>query len=208
MSLTLWSNLFTAGLLMFSLILISKHRLPALIRHFVFASLCLAGLILTNSLIHGDEHEMYVVIGTIIIKVIAIPIIMTNSARRVHASMQLKFYLKPTATYFILAIMLMGIAYMTQLFPVIPFVSSSLIIIGFILMIIRKDLYSQIIGFMTIENGIATFGILSMIGIPLTIEAGILLTLTTGVIIMAILSRQIQEEYATGDTSSLTELTE
>ncbi len=207
-SLPLWSNLFTAGLLLFSLVLISKPRLPALIRHFTWASLCLAGLTVTTSLIHGDEHGIYAALGTIIFKVIAIPFILTYSARRVHASMQLKFYLKPSATYFVVAIMLATAAYVTQLFPAMPFISIALILLGLTLMIMRKDLYSQIIGFMTMENGIAAFGVLAIGGIPLLIEMGIFLTLTAGAVVMATLSRQVQEVYATGDTASLTELTE
>ena len=207
-SLILWNNLFTAGLLLFSLILVSKPRLPALIRHFSLASFCLAGLAVTESLQNGDQHGIYAAAGTILFKVILIPLILSFTARRSRASMQLKFYLKPAATYFVTAFMLVIATLVEYEMSSIPFVSIALIMLGLTLMIMRKDLYSQIIGFLTMENGIAAFGIIAVGGIPLLIEMGIFLTVTAGSIVMATLSQEVQEQYATGDTGRLTELTE
>lgn len=207
-TLSFWNHLFTAGLLLFSLILVSKPRLPALIRHFALASFCLAGLTVTMSILHGDRHGAYAAIGTVLFKVILIPWILTLTARKAHASMQLKFYLKPAATYFVAMMMLSASAFVASRVPSLPFIAIALVLVGLTLMIMRKDLYSQIIGFLTMENGIASFGVIAIGGIPILIEMGIFLTVTAGAIVMATLSHQIQEQYATGDTTRLTELTE
>jgi hydrogenase-4 component E len=207
-TLTLWNQLFTAGLLLFSLVLIGKPRLPAIIRHFALASLCLAGLTVTASLLRGDEHGIYGAVGTFTFKVVFIPLILAYAARRAHASMQVKFYLRPAATYFVVALVLLVSYLASARFEAVPFVSVALVLLGLTYMIMRKDLYSQIIGFMVMENGVASYGIITVGGIPLLIEIGIFLTVTAGALVMAILSRHVQEMYATGDTERLTELTE
>lgn len=206
--LIIWHQLCTAGLILFTLVMMSKPRLPAMIRHFAFASLFLAGLIVTTSLLRGDTHGLYAALGTTLLKVLAIPLILLATAERTGASMQLRFAVRPAGTYFLLIAFLLGAFALTRTFPGMPFVALALLVIGFLLMVVRRDLYSQIIGFLTMENGIAAFGVLAVGGIPLIIETGILLTVAAGAVIMATVSRHVQETYATGDTDRLTELTE
>ncbi len=207
-SLTNWNLLFTAGLLLFSLVLIGKPRLPAIIRHFALSSLCLAGLTVTASLLRNDPQGIYSALGTFAFKVVFIPAVLAYAAQRAHASMQIKFYLRPAATYFVVALVLLASYLVSARFAIVPFVPVALVLLGLSYMIMRKDLYSQIIGFMVMENGVAAYGVMTVGGIPLLIEIGIFLTVTAGALVMAVLSRHVQEMYATGDTERLTELTE
>jgi len=207
-SLMHWNQLFTAGLLLFTLVLIGKPRLPAIIRYFAASSLCLAGLTVTASLIRGDAHGVYGALGTLAFKVIFIPAILAYAAQRAHVSMQLKFYLRPAATYFVVALILGSTYLVASRFAAVPFVPIALVLLGLSYMIMRKDLYSQIIGFMVMENGVAAYGVITVGGIPLLIEIGIFLTVTAGALVMTVLSRHVQEMYASGDTERLTELTE
>lgn len=206
--LMLWHQLFAAGLGIFTVVMVSKPRLPAMIRHFALASLCLAGLTVTASLLRGDVHGLYAAGGAVLIKVILIPAILMTTARRTRASMQLRFIIRPAGSYFVLLFALLAAFALTRAFSGIPFIALALVVTGFMLMAIRRDLYSQIIGFLTMENGIAAFAVLAIGGIPLIIEAGILLTVTAGSIVMATVSKHVQDTYATGDTDLLTELTE
>ncbi len=207
-SLAHWNQLFTAGLLLFSLMLIGKPRLPAIIRHFALSSLCLAGLTVTASLLRGEAQGLYSALGTFAFKVVFIPAVLAYAAKRAHASMQVKFYLRPAMTYFAVAAALLAAYLVAGRFATVPFVSIALVLLGLSLMIMRKDLYSQIIGFMVMENGVAAYGVIAVGGIPLLVEIGIFLTVTAGALVMAVLSRHVQELYATGDTERLTELTE
>lgn len=206
--LTVWHQLFATGLIMFTLVMVSKPRLPAMLRYFAMASLCLAGLTITASLMRNDSEGIYAALITSLLKAIIIPVLLMATARRTHASMQLRFLVRPAGTYFVLATSLLGTFALTRGYVGMPFVAVALVVIGFVLMVVRKDLYSQIVGFLTMENGIAAFGVLVVGGIPLIIETGILLTVAAGAVVMATLSKHVQEMYATGDTDRLTELTE
>lgn len=207
-SIGLWNQLLTAGLLLFTLMLIGKPRLPAIIRYFALSSLCLAGLTVTASLLRGEVEGLYSALGTLAFKVVFIPAVLAYAARRAHASMQVKFYLRPAATYFAVVMILAAAYLVAGRFAAIPFAPIVLVLLGLAFMIMRKDMYSQIIGFMVMENGVAAYGVVTVGGIPLLIEIGIFLTVTAGALVMAILSRHVQEMYATGDTERLTELTE
>lgn len=208
MTLSLWNNVFIGGTLLFAIVMMGKPRLPAMLRYFALSSLCLAGLILTSSLMHGEEHPYAIVATNVFFKVILAPMILMYAAKKVHASMALKFYLRPTATYFCALLVLLVSVFISMKMPGVPYLSIALVLLGLLFMIVRKDLYSQVIGFMTMENGIAAYGVLMIGGLPFMIETGILFVVITGAILMAILSRHVQELYATGDTESLTELTE
>lgn len=208
MSLSLWNNVFIGGTLLFAIVMMGKPRLPAMLRYFALSSLSLAGLIVTSSLMHGEEKPYTIAAINIFFKVILAPCILMFAARKVRASMALKFYLRPTATYFAALFVLLISVFISIKMPGVPYLSITLVLLGLLFMIVRKDLYSQIIGFMTMENGIAAYGVLMIGGFPFMIETGILFVVITGAILMAILSRHVQELYATGDTESLTELTE
>lgn len=201
-------QLFVAGLLLFTLAIVGKPRLPAVIRHFAMASLCLAGLTVTASLLRGDAHGVYAAAGTFAFKVVILPTVLFYAARRARASMQVSFYLRPAATYFVVTLSLLAAYLISHRFAAVPFLPIALVLLGLSLMIMRKDLTSQIIGFMTMENGVAAYGVLTVGGIPLLVEVGIILTVTAGAVLMAVLSRHVQEMYETGDTARLTELTE
>ena len=88
------------------------------------------------------------------------------------------------------------------------FVALALILLGFLILIVRRDLYSQIIGFLTIENGISAFAVVALGGIPFLMEMGIFAVIGSGVVLMAILSGQVHALYATQDTDTLRELTD
>lgn len=218
------AQVFVGGLLLFTVTLMGKPRLPALVRNYAFASLCLAGLTVATSLLRGDAHPFLAAAGTVVFKVVLIPWILLLAARRYRASNQLKFIMRPGATYLVVACMLVVSYLVTRDLPHGPgialvadghgpgiealYVSVLLVLLGLAFMIMRRDIYSQIVGFMVMENGVVAYGVLAIGGLPLLVEIGILLTVTAGTMIMAVLSRQVQETYATGDTHSLTELTD
>jgi hydrogenase-4 component E len=86
------------------------------------------------------------------------------------------------------------------------FVALALILLGFLILIIRRDLYSQIVGFLTIENGIAAFAVVALGGMSFMTEMGIFAVIGSGVLLMAILSRKVHALYRSHDTATLQDL--
>ena len=79
---------------------------------------------------------------------------------------------------------------------------------GFAMMILRKDVLSQLLGFLVLENGIAAFSLSALGGIPVAIEFGVYSAVLIGAILMATLSGRVQQLFGTHDTSRLSELTD
>ncbi len=70
------------GTLLFAIVMMGMPRLPAMLRFFAFSSLCLAGLIVTSSLMRGDEQPYAIATVNIVFKVILAPGILFFAARR------------------------------------------------------------------------------------------------------------------------------
>ena len=64
------------------------------------------------------------------------------------------------------------------------------------------------IGFLTLENGIAAFTVVALGGVSFMMEMGIFAVIASGVLLMAILSRKVHGLYRSHDTAILQDLTD
>lgn len=77
---------------------------------------------------------------------------------------------------------------------------------GFLLLTTRRKAISQVIGYLTLENGIFVFAQLLHEAMPFLVEVGVLLDLIVGIFVMGIVMNHIQREYSSLDTERLSEL--
>jgi hydrogenase-4 component E len=82
----------------------------------------------------------------------------------------------------------------------------SLLFTGALFMLTRKTAISQVIGFLTIENGIYLVALTLAHGMPMMVELGILLDVLVGVMIAGLITFRIQKSFEHIDVSRLTEL--
>jgi hydrogenase-4 component E len=214
---------FAGGLLLFSFLSLGALRLPTLVRYFALASLCLAGLIASLAITRGEAPEYGAVLATVAIKVILVYVLLIRVAKKTGASLRLETYLRAGSSY-LLGVVALLLAFrftialpletvpanhqpLTQaLFLELLFVAVALMFLGLLIMIIRRNLYAQMVGLLTIENGIATFSAVAVGGTPFLIEMGIFFVIATSVFLMLILSRKVYELYGATDTAALKEL--
>lgn len=74
---------------------------------------------------------------------------------------------------------------------------------GLFLIIARKNALNQCLGYIIMENGIYTFGIASVVEIPLLVELGILLDVFVAVFVMGIAIYHIAREFDHLDSDRL-----
>lgn len=190
-----------------------KFRLGQIVRYYALQSVFLAGLLVSMAL-HGDEHLYLSATGVVLFKVILIPAIITASAKRSSASGRLTSLVRPAPSYFVSGATLllavaagMSIAQALEESDLILTVTAfAAMLLGAAMMAVRRDLYSQIIGFFTLENGISILAAATLGAIPLLAEVGIFFTITIGALLMSVLSRRLKELYAVEDTGELREL--
>jgi len=210
------------GMLLAAFFSVGRKRLPTFLRHYAISSACLAGLIGANAVTTGHAAEYVGAVLTVLVKVGLIPVGLLLTARRGGESLRLQPITRPVLSYGLACLAVGGAYLMSRRLPVAPdaagagqpplwgllFVALALILLGFLILIIRRDLYSQMVGFLTIENGIAAFAVVAIGGAPFLMEMGIFSVIAGGVLLMAILSREVHRLYQTHDTGVLRDLTD
>lgn len=85
-------------------------------------------------------------------------------------------------------------------------VGFALLLIGFFVMMTRRDALAQLVGFVVVDNGIATAAFLSAGGVPLVVELGVTLDVVLVVLILRVLLHRIQRAFGSTDLDALREL--
>ena len=81
-----------------------------------------------------------------------------------------------------------------------------MIMTGLILIVMRSRAIMQMIGLITLENGIYLFGLVMTEGLPIIIELGVFLDVLIAVVILVILTSRLRISFKTTDTNELNKL--
>jgi hydrogenase-4 component E len=85
-------------------------------------------------------------------------------------------------------------------------VSMAVVLVAFVLVIARRDLVSQAVGFFSLENGVSLASLVVAAGLPLILEVAFLFDLLVAVVIFGVLARVTHGRSGSLMTSSLTSL--
>jgi hydrogenase-4 component E len=86
--------------------------------------------------------------------------------------------------------------------------SLATVLTGFIVLTTRRKALTQIVGYLTLENGIFVFGLTLIEAMPFLVEVGILLDVLVAVFVMGIVVEHIVREFSSLGGDELTELRE
>jgi len=84
--------------------------------------------------------------------------------------------------------------------------SIATLLTGFIFITTRLKAVSQVIGYLTLENGVFIFGMLLVEAMPLIVEMGVLLDLFVAIFVIGIIVNHISRTFSSLDTSRLVAL--
>lgn len=190
-----------------------KFRLGQMVRYYTLQSLCLAGLFLSLAMT-GEPKFYWSMTGVLVFKVIVIPFLLTTSALRVATSGRLTSLIRPAPSYFVSGLMLLLAVWVgMSLAPALPMAEPVLLVtawagifIGAAILALRRDLNSQIVGWLTIDNGLAILALASLGTLPWPLITCLWLATALCVVIMGTLTRRLKELYAVEDTGGLSAL--
>lgn len=170
-----------------------------------------AGAIALSS---GATHMWAAALLTLGVRAIAIPAVLFLVLRTIALKRETRPIVS-TRNAVIIAIALTLVAFsvaprlpLSGAFPAeraLP-VSLALIFIGLLVMTTRRKAISQLIGLITIENGIFLAGLIATLGLPLFVEIGVFFDLLVAVGVTAVLTRRINEHFDTVNTDELRRL--
>ncbi len=205
----------TTGLLLVTAILqVWRQSLPASIRLLAVQGAALAGLVATLGLHEGSAEVIAVAVLVLAMKAVVIPWALARTAAATGAVREESPLVNPTAAL-LAATALTVLAYVVGL-PIVAVVEGpgasavpvglALVLIGFLVLLTRRSALSQLIGFVILDNGIATTAFLTSGGVPLVVELGVTLDVLLVVLILRVLTARIQSAHGGIDLDDLMEL--
>lgn len=159
--------------------------------------------------------ELYgLAVLSVLLKVIAVPLVMLRLLRRTDQEIAASRALG-VASMVLLAVAVAAFGFFASArfglaSPVLPAatlaVAVAIILVSFVLMIVRRDVVSQAIGFFALENGVSLASMVVAAGLPLILEVVFLFDLLVAVVVFAVLIRVHHEQAESLSTATLTEL--
>lgn len=209
-------NLFATLILLLSFAMISQRRIVSLINLFMMQGVA---LVITSFLLGyvTKQPDLYVSGGiTLVLKVILIPWMLHRMIRQLNVRWDIETLLNVPTT------MLVGIALVIFSFSLalpVSRLSSSLaggslgialscVMLSFLMLITRSKAVPQVIGFLSMENGLIFAATAVTNGMPMVVEFGIALDVLVGVLILGVFMFQIREKFDTLDIQHLEKLKE
>jgi hydrogenase-4 component E len=209
-------NLCAAVLLLLSFAMLTQRRILSLINLFAAQGfvLCLSTALVAA--LTGQKHLYGSVFLTLALKVFLLPWILHRLIRRLNVKWDVETLLNiPT-------IMLVGIVLVILAFNLAAPISQlagtvgratlgialACVLLSFLMMITRSKAVPQVIGFLSMENGLFFAATASVYGMPMVVELGIALDVLVAALILGIFIFEIRERFDSLDTRHLEKLKE
>lgn len=202
----------------FVVLLFGRLRLRAIVRYYALSSTAIAGIALSLSYIAPEErtHLWLFAAITLVVKVMLVPYVLRLAEKRRRQTASLQSFLRPASSYFLAVALLIIVFFLVRMTPIadmiewssLLYASVALLALGLATMIVHHNVFSQIVGLLVLENGIAIFTLATVRSLPVFIELGVFAVTAITALILSILSSRVKEFYGSVDTEELRSLTE
>jgi hydrogenase-4 component E len=207
---------FAALVLFTSFVMLAQARVMPLIFTFAWQGLLLAVVTALVAFVSDHPHLYVSAALTVALKVLAIPYLLYRLAFRLNLHIEAEPIAHPSLlllaggglvifSYYVALpiVQLSGLATRNTIA-----VSIATVLIGMLLMIARKKAVAQVIGFMSIENGLFFSAVVSTYGMPLIVELGVAFDVLVAAILFGVFFFHMRESFDTLDVDQLTRLSE
>lgn len=211
---TQWLYLVCGGLLMSSVMVLWRRELSAIVRLLVVQG-TLLGVLAGILAVRLDSVELGVVaVGVLVLKAVVVPRILRRVLRDSGEARETEPLINVTASI-VAAALLILLAYaasrpIVRLAPTaetqaVP-VGLAMVLLGFFVLVTRRRALSQIVGFLLLDNGIATTAFLITGGVPGIVELAVSLDVLLVVLVLQVLTARLRETFGGTDIDELREL--
>jgi hydrogenase-4 component E len=206
------AHMFAGGLVLVSFMLLYQDRLYALLNMFAAQALVLSIAVGWQAYIQDAPHLYITAAITIIFKAIVIPVALHRIVARlgIHREVETVVSMVPT--------MLAGIALVSLSMVVMLRVTEgaealaredlafalSVVLLGLLMMVTRSNAVSQVVGFMSLENGLI-LAATGARGMPLVVEISVAFSILIALIVVGIFLFRIRERFDSVDLHALDE---
>ncbi len=207
-------GLFAGVLLLSSVLIVWRRALPAQIRLLALQGAALATLVTVLG-VHETSGELIGVSALVLVlKAFVLPGVLLRAVASEGLPREETPLINTTTALIVLSLLTM-LAFLVSrplvalgtgpAIAAVP-VGVALVLFGFLVLATRRHAVSQLIGFLVLDNGVATVAFLTAGGVPLVVELGVSLDVLLVVLILQVLTGRIRTEYGEADLADLNEL--
>lgn len=204
------AHFLAGGLVLVSFMLLYQDRLFALLNIFALQAFVLALSVAWQAFIQDAPH-LYVTAGiALVFKAIFIPLALHRIIQRLGIHRQIETVVGVSTT------MIAGIGLVALSMVVMLKVTAdadalaredlafalSVVLLGLLMMITRRNAVSQVVGFMSLENGLV-LAATGAKGMPLVVEISVAFSILVAFIVIGIFLFRIRERFDTVDSQAL-----
>lgn len=206
------AHMFAGGLVLVSFMLLYQDRLYALLNMFALQALVLALSVAWQAYIQHAPHLYITAAITLTFKAIAIPVALHRIVARlgVHREVETVVSAVPTmlAGIALVALSMVVMLRVTQGADVLAredlAFALSVVLLGLLMMVTRSNAVSQVVGFMSLENGLI-LAATGAKGMPLVVEISVAFSILIALIVVGIFLFRIRERFDSVDVQALDE---
>ncbi len=210
------NSLLAALILLSAFALLVQRRMNALLHLFALQGFLLALSTGIVGFVSGAHHLYISSILTLSVKVVLLPYILLVLIRKLKIHREVESVVK-IPTIMLMGIVLVIFSYhltgpIRELSTLVTkstlAVALATVLLGFLMMIIRKHAVTQIIGFLAMENGLLFAATSATYGMPLVVELGVALDLLIAAFIFGIFFFHINTTFDSLDVDQMARLKE
>ena len=209
-------NACAALMLLLSFAMLSQRRVVSLVNLYATQGAVLAATTLIVAWRTGEGHLYFSAILTIALKVIFLPWLLHRLIRRLQVYWDTEPLLNISGT------MLLGLVIVVFAFalaqPIAQLANTAMrdaigiaiavVLLAFLMMITRRKAMSQVVGFLSMENGLFFGAMSATYGMPMVVELGVALDVLVAMLVLGVFFFQIREQFDSLDLHHLESLKE
>ena len=209
-------NLLAAVLLLLAFAMLSQRRILSLINLFAAQGFVLFLSTTLVAALTAQKHLYVSAAVTLVLKVILLPWILHRLIRKLNVKWDVESLINIPTTMLI-GILLVILAFnlaapISQLAGTVTRstlgIALASMLLSFMMMITRSKAVPQVIGFLSMENGVFFAATAAVYGMPMVVELGVALDVLVAALILGIFIFEIRERFDTLDTRHLEKLRE
>jgi hydrogenase-4 component E len=204
------SHLLAGGMVLLSFLLLYQDRMFGLLKVFAAHAVVLALSVAWQAHVQSAPHLYLTAVIALSFKAIVIPVALHRIIVRlgIHRELEIVVGIGPTIL-FGMGLVALSIAVILPVTSAAdPFAREdlafalSVVLLGLLMMITRRNAVSQVIGFMSLENGLV-LAATGAKGMPLVVEISVAFSILIAFIVIGIFLFRIRERFDTVDVGAM-----
>ena len=208
--------LLAALVLFLSFVLLAQNRLLSAIHAFAWQGALVAAVTTVVAIDGHTPHLLFSAGLTLVLKALLIPWMLHRLARRLQLERHTELLQRPTLvtmgavalvifSYWLVLPMIQAELTFTRN---IVAISLAVVLIGLLMMVSRTQAVAQVLGFMSMENGLFLAAVSATGGMPLVVELGVAFDVLVAMVLFGVFFLQIRESIDSLDVDRLNRLRE